>query len=272
MILRTEIGGFMPSVVTDGDKIFSKDLLPVLSVTAGDVDLQQWCTEVSNQLWESSCVANASADAIELCNGLDGLTQVQISRNQIYYNGRSIMTVDGIHNLTNLDKGMSVKAAFQAMNVFGICPESLWPYTPDKVNVRPDIKATWYALNNKLHSYYRIDSIADGMLSDIQSAIGGRHPVCFGIPVTEAFYKASGNQVIPPPQGEPWNITEKVIGQHCIMAMGKIGNNIKIRNSWGTDWGDGGYALLDPGWFVSGFANDPWVPTNGLVFQGDLAS
>lgn len=265
MILRNEIGGFLPSVLESDDRTFSAGLLPSLRTDPGDVDLQPWCTEVSDQLWENSCVANASADALELCNGLDGLSQVQVSRNQIYYNGRSIMTVDGLHNLTNQDAGMSVKAAFQAMNTFGICPESLWPYKPERVNVRPDIKATWYALRNKLHSYYRIDSIGQGMLDDFRLAIAGRHPVCFGIPVTEAFYKAGSAGPIPAPAGDPWNFQEKILGRHCILAVGKVGDCIKIRNSWGKDWGDGGYALLDSAWFTGGFAEDPWVPTNGLL-------
>lgn len=268
MILRTEIGGFVPSAVLGDEKTFATHLQPALTQAIGDVDLQQYCTDVSNQQWESSCVANSSADAIELCNGVDGLEQTQISRNQIYYNGRSIMTVDGVHNLSKDDHGMSVKAAFQAMHVFGICPETLWPYKPERVNERPDIRATWYALNNKLHSYYRIDGMDQMTLDQVRAAIAGKHPVCFGIPVTEAFYKCGKGQVVPPPEGAPFLITEKVIGRHCIMGMGNINECVKVRNSWGTDWGDDGYALLHPDWFSKGFAEDPWVPSNGLVFSG----
>jgi hypothetical protein len=258
-----KIGGIVPSVVTSDDKLFSVHLLPALTLVGGDVDLEPYCSPISNQLFENSCVANASADAVELCNGVDGFPQVEISRNQIYYNGRSIMTVDGIHNLTSQDAGMSVKAAFQAMATFGICPESLWPYDPNLVNVRPDIKATWFALRNKLNSYYFINQVGPEMLTQIRNAISGKHPVCFGIPVTQAFENGvAAGQVIPPPQA-----SDQILGQHCIMAMGSIGGNIKIRNSWGAGWSAGGYALLHQDWFNLGFANDPWVPTNGLVFN-----
>lgn len=265
MILRNEIGGFVPSIITGDEPSFADGLRSSLPTTERDVDLQEFCTQVSNQLWESSCVANASADAIELCNGVDGLNQVQVSRNQIYYNGRSIMTVDGIHNLSKDDHGMTVQAAFQAMSTFGICPEALWPYKPDRVNERPDIKATWYALKNKLKACFRINNLGPDMLDDIRSAIGGKHPVCFGFPVTESFYKCGPGQVVPPPAGSPWLMTEKILGRHCVIAIGKIGDNIKIRNSWGTDWGDSGYTLMHQDWFNKGFAEDPWVPTNGLT-------
>lgn len=261
MILRTEIGGFSPSPPKSDDYLFGSVLLPKLSIASGDVDLQGFCTPISNQEMISACVANATADAIELCSGLDGLAQVDVSRLQIYFNGRSVMSVDGVTNESKNDKGMYIRAAFQALATFGICPEKLWPYKPEKVNERPDLNATWVALKNKLHSYYKVDSTGSSQLYDISSAIRGRHPVVFGIPVTEAFYKGS-RDVIPPPQ--PGEI---ILGLHGIMGVGVIGENIKIRNSWGADWSQDGYALLHPDWFNLGRVQDPWVPTNGLVFK-----
>jgi hypothetical protein len=261
MILRNEIGGFLPSPPDSGDFLFSEKLLPKLKLSPGDADLEPWCTEVSQQQMLSSCAGNMSADMVELCNGLDGLPQLQVSRLQIYFNSRSMMTLDGVRNESSKDQGVYIRLVFKSMNVFGVCPETDWPYRPEKVNERPSIKATWRALKNKIHSYYRISGTEDDMLTEVHSAIRGRHPAGFGIPVTEAFYKGVSGVIPPPRDGEA------IHGYHAIMGMGVVGDDVRIRNSWGRDWGSGGYAVLHADWFRNGHVQDPWVMTNGLVLR-----
>jgi C1A family cysteine protease len=46
--------------------------------------------------------------------------------------------------------------------------------------------------------------------------------------------------------------------------MGFIGGNFLIKNSWGTGWGDGGYAYFDPSYITWDQTQDLWVPTLGL--------
>ncbi len=265
---------------------FAAGMLSSLTSNEDDVDLQPWCTDVSNQLSLSSCVANAAADAYELCTGLEmaqaeapmrgmsdavsgGLTLArlgkapqQVSRLHIYFNGRARMSDDGIHNRTSLDDGMYVRAAFDAIRVMGVCPEHMWPYKPENVNRRPTVMAEMAGLKNKIHGFYRIDeSDPESALANVRSAIRGRHPVVFSIPVFERFQRLSGG-VVDPPRRE-----DKIIGYHAIMGVGTSGGNVKMRNSWGTGWADGGYALLHPDWFTLGHARSMFVPTKGIYFR-----
>lgn len=265
MIAKNEIGGLLPGPADPKDWHFFPARLPGLRLPPGDIDLigraGDRMTDVSDQLWLNSCVANATADSIELLNALEGKDVVQVSRLQIYYDGRSVMSLDGVYNETTRDEGMYIRAAYHAMATFGICPESAWPYVPKNVNVRPDLKAIWQALKNKLKAYYRITSSREDMLDDILSALRAGHPPVFGIPVTDAFHSGSGKTIPPPKNGEV------TYGLHAIMAVGCVGDKIRIRNSWGKNWGDGGYALMDPGWFEGGHALDAWVATNGMVIK-----
>jgi hypothetical protein len=258
--MSINIGGFICSPPDPKDLIFANTLLPKLILANGDIDLEEYCTDVSDQFNLSSCVSNAAADAIELCNGVDGIDQIDVSRLQIYFNGRSVMTTDSYTNESNDDGGMYIRAAFKAMVTFGICPEAMWPYDSTRVNERPNASAIFYALKNKLHSYYSINTTGANQLINIKQAIQGSHPTVFGIPVTEAFRNGS-TDVIPPPKSG-----EKIYGLHGIMGMGCIAEAIKIRNSWGRTWSVGGYARLHQDWFNLGHVQDPWVPTRGLVF------
>lgn len=270
MGVPSRIDGWIADPETiSGDWSFADRLLPTLDRSGfpggTDVDLQPWCTEVSDQLWLSSCVANAAADAFELCTSLDGHKPEQISRLQIYYNGRSRMSEDGHNNMVKRDEGMYIRAAFDALRILGACPERMWPYAPEKVGKRPPVSTIWYSLKHKLHSFYRIlEQPGPGMLEQFHLALRGRHPVVFAIPVTDAFRNAGPNAgAIAPPKP-----SDKIHGMHAIMAVGTVGENIKIRNSWGHGWGRGGYAVLNSGWFLDqDFVRSPFVPTSGVTFR-----
>ena len=60
--------------------------------------------------------------------------------------------------------------------------------------------------------------------------------------------------------------SDRVQGGHAVVAVGyddnrKIGNEkgaLKIRNSWGTAWGEGGYGWLPYTYIEAGLADDFW--------------
>jgi len=93
-------------------------------------------------------------------------------------------------------------------------------------------------------------------------------PVIFGFTVFNSMGQASGTGDIPFPC--PHDTT---VGGHAVMAVGYDDNRvikntncggtktkgaILIRNSWGGEWGDGGYGWLPYEYVLQDLARDWW--------------
>jgi C1A family cysteine protease len=255
---------------------FSDRLLPALGTAAvgeGDADLRPYCTE-SNQRSLSSCVGNATADAIEILNaieeekqakaqGRDPKPPVQLSRLFVYTLARALMDAnnDGQGDVDQ-DKGTHIRLAFEALSRWGICDEDIWPYDTAKVFTLPSIKAMRQAFGHKIHSYYRIKGVYDDRLAEIQAALRANHPVVFGTMIDKAFEALSG------PNATAKKPTGATLGGHALIVVGYIAssNLYIVKNSWGQGWGDRGYCYMEPEMLAWEQTYDLWVPTFGSMF------
>lgn len=110
------------------------------------------------------------------------------------------------------------------------------------------------AVNWKLTSYNDLptqpSNSSNVTQQSIETALAAGTPVVIGIPVYLNFeYVTGANQgLYTAPSGQ-------FLGDHAITALGYNSTGLVIENSWGTSWGDGGYATLS--WsFVNGYVFD----------------
>ena len=223
---------------------------PSLNSNSGDEYILKEYTSISNQLGLSSCVANATADSLEILLGQQGKL-VQLSRLFIYWNAR-VYTKD-----TDKDEGTYVRNAFASLANLGVCSEDLWQYDESKVFAQPNIFAYGQANSNKIDSYYRIDD--DKRLDQIEQALKANHPVVFGTAIPDTFTKYySQDNVV-------WEPQSKNIGNHAMIIIGVRYRNSKreflIKNSWGTSWGNNGKTWMSESYIAWDQSNDFWVPT-----------
>ena len=92
-----------------------------------------------------------------------------------------------------------------------------------------------------VHLYRRASLAKEPLAAEVEAALkAGRAPI-LGISLPDAFHAPVS----------PWVISAQgmVVGLHAVLGVG-VGmsdgdRHYLIRNSWGPDWADGGYAWLD---------------------------
>ena len=153
-----------------------------------------------------------------------------VSRLLIYYGER---TIEGT---INEDAGAEIRDGIKVLASTGVCRESLWAYSDANVFVAPPAAAYEEAAKHKIQQYMRLQGFFD-----MKHSLAMGHPFAFGMMVPDSLESdevaASGILPMPDLQNTDW------VGGHAIMCVGynDATQRVKIRNSWGPDWGLGGY-------------------------------
>lgn len=227
--------------------------------------LKQFVIEVLDQGRLGSCVANAGCQAIRMsqvrqriAKAVTPLQAAQVkmappplgSRLFGYYLARAS------HHETNIDGGTHLRSFFEMANKFGFPPESLWPYDVAKFDQMPATKAFHAAYDQHSPTIYRrVDT-----LTEIRQALANGFAVCFGVDVDEAFCDGAFDPTTPLQAA-----TSNIVGGHAMAFVGYDGRAFEVVNSWGTDFGDGGYFLAAES-FVEA-ARDIWAVESAPIFS-----
>jgi C1A family cysteine protease len=223
-----------------------------LKLGTGDVDLSQYCVAM-NQYSLESCTGNATCEGLEILENIATGRSTLLSRLFTYAMAR---TIEGT---LNQDAGSHVRTCFETLSLMGVCEEALWPYDLTQVCVSPSMLAQQQAVGHKVDGYYRITSMGDQRLTDIQTALYNKLPVVIGTDVGADFENANATTG---PLGPP----ATSLGGHALVIVGFVGGNYVIKNSWGTGWGNNGFCVFTPDYVTSPDTDDLWVPTTTASF------
>lgn len=215
-----------------------------------------------DQLDVGDCVANGWLGVLELLLGLEGAPIVSLSRLFLYWLCREVM------KMLTQDSGTYPYLAGSRIMRIGVCSESMHPYgntASGRLFRHPKQECYTEASDNKLLATYRIATTGEARLNALEAVIRANHPAVFGTPVGRAIQSYEKGQVLGLPADN--------IGGHCMVVTGVHytpgGNRLwRWRNSWGADYGDNGYLLVDDAYMAWPELNDIWV---GTRFQPLLA-
>lgn len=182
---------------------------------------------------EGTCVGHAAADGV-----LGYYVQKQnlnrtLSPRDAYQGGRSLE--DPIPPDTR--QGTYPRAVFKYIQKAGVCREEDWPYV-EKVPGTEFASAADQRPLNKVFSYAAVNL----QTSELKATLMQNGPLLICVPVYLSFYNANPNTGIIV---NPGNLSVDPDGYHAITVCGwDNSKGWRIRNSWGTDWGQQGYAWL----------------------------
>lgn len=212
-------------------------------------DLRPEMPPIVDQGQLGSCTANAIAAAHEFAQMKQHEKAFAPSRLFIYYNERAM------EGTVKSDAGAVIRDGFKSISKQGVCPETSWPYNIAKFTQKPTAKCYAAAAKHKAVQYLAVTQTLDQM----RRCLADGFPFVFGISVYESFESdtVSRSGIVPMP-----GHGEAMLGGHAICAVGydDTTHYFLCRNSWGVDWGMGGYFVLPYDYLTrSSLASDMWA-------------
>lgn len=214
------------------------------------VDLRGQCPPVYDQGQLGSCTANAIGAAVQFDQKKQNLAQTFVpSRLFIYYNERAL------EGTVSTDSGAMIRDGIKAVASEGVCPEPMWPYDETRFADRPAAQCYKVGSTHPAVAYSRIAQD----LGQMKACLAAGYPFVFGFTVYESFESEDVAQTgVAPMPGS----AEVSLGGHAVMAAGydDASGRFLVRNSWGTDWGMGGYFTMPYAYLAdSNLADDFWT-------------
>ncbi|HEX9646189.1 MAG TPA: C1 family peptidase [Alphaproteobacteria bacterium] len=248
----------------------SKPLKAAAKAAPAKVDLREWCPPIEDQGNIGSCTANAGVGMLEYFERRAFGKHLDGSRLFLYKATRNLLGWEG-------DQGAYLRDTMKAMCLFGVPPESYWPYRTQRFDDEPTPFCYAFAQSYKAMQYYRLDpagSPAAQVLADVKTYLAAKLPAMFGFTVYSSMPGiGAGTGDIPFPSSG-----DRREGGHAVLAVGYDDNRriasekgaLLIRNSWGEEWGDKGYGWIPYTYVQRGLAVDFWSLVRAEFVDTDL--
>ncbi len=193
------------------------------------VDHRDECTPIRDQGFEGTCVGHALIGAAELLYWRKLGRPPDFSERWAYEKAKVHDEWPGTDY-----EGSSIRGAVKGWAKEGLCSEKAWPYVAGCPG-RPGRTAAAQAKAYLLAAYERCLG-----LENMKHAIHHRGPVIAGASIHEGWTSRIPDGLIP------FAPSLKTLGGHAFVLVGydDARGVFWVRNSWGTAWGENGYAGL----------------------------
>lgn len=161
-------------------------------------------------------------------------------------------------------EGSSCRGALKGWHKHGVCSSLLWPYPLDRegngVFERPAVGWDDDATSRALGVYYRVDKKS---VVDMQAAIYEIGAIYVSGDVHDGWTVDASPM---PASHDKLPRIERMVrrtGGHAFALVGYNERGFVVQNSWGTDWGASGFAVLSyEDWITNG--TDAWAVALGV--------
>lgn len=229
----TLLTGWIPDLPDPRDWRFEESMIagsrPIAS--AGDIDYRRF--DVPRVQLGNSCVGHAIVAAAALCMAIRG-KPIAFPSAQFAWTGARLLAKPpgGLQNT-----GCSARNAMIWLRDRGMVAETRWPENGENLNAIPPLDVWQEGDAAQLEAFYRI-AHGPGASSLVLAALERGYCPAFAMLVDDAWAQV-GSKVYDGPGG-------KVHGGHMMVVVAYIPSldAFVVRNTWGPDWGIGGYGLI----------------------------
>ena len=244
----------VPDVFDERDRIYQPRLAPLLPC----VDVRPKDRYVLTQAG-SSCTGHAVASMVnavlEQNPGPTG-TPIRVSPYMLYSLARRYDEFEG-----EQDAGSSLRGALKGWYHHGLLPEDRWPSLEDAPDIDLDRDLADEAMRYPLGAFYRVHAFR---IDDMQSAVNELSGIVASAAIHEGWLTPTqvrrGEETMHVIQRAP---DAAGMGGHAFAIVGYNEIGFLVQNSWGRDWGRGGFATLPyDDWLATAY--DAWVARPGV--------
>ena len=132
--------------------------------------------------------------------------------------------------------GTSISAALDLMKTEGVAPLSEFPYSASDCARQPDERVKEVAAQFRIKGWRALDV---SRLDNAKGRLASGDPVVFGMKISRSFFKLKGSAIYD-------DLESPRFGSHAMVLVGYSEERqaFKLINSWGTNWGDKGFAWV----------------------------
>ena len=163
------------------------------------------------------------------------------------------------------DEGMSIYEGLSILQNQGAATLATFPYQVDDPCVQPPQAAHDEAWQYRIESFAAVfGGAGNAHLPELKAILAGGQPLLVGVPVYHpSCWPDSSPPMVPAPS--PDVLAQGPVGDHGVLVVGyddHVGG-FRFVNSWGTGYGDGGFAYLSYA-FMQAYAWEAWVMTDHI--------
>ncbi len=206
-------------------------------VTDKTIDLTAGFTEIKSQGQQGACMSFSMVSVFEYFLKKNNVQFPDLSEQFLYYNARKR------NGREQYDEGSNSVASIMSLSEDGICLEEMWPYQVGSYAQCPSSEAYAEAKKRRV----KRAAMVEKNIEAIKSALVDGLPIVFAVDLFPSFGKGINGFISMPTEDEIKQLKES--GENHSHAMVFCGFNdiqrvFKVRNSWGTGFGDNGYCYL----------------------------
>ncbi|WP_247828968.1 C1 family peptidase [Arthrobacter antioxidans] len=254
-VIELKGGTFQANVMPDVFDTRDLEYRPRLAPLPAVLDRRPGDTLIHTQEG-NSCTGHAVAAMIDTVLSSEN-NPVRVSPYMLYRMARRYDEFAGEE-----DEGSSLRGALKGWFYHGALPTEDWPSLTDDPDLDGDSALAEKAFLRPLGAFYRVNA---HRLDDMQSAINELNVIVASALVHTGWIEPTRvvkshrthMHVIERPPGAGQ------LGGHAFTIVGYNDVGFLVQNSWGTDWGSGGFATLPyDDWLTSAY--DAWVARPGV--------